>query len=88
MSFRLLALGLLVAPAVCVAQQTQVATNAPEKAADPLDRVVCKKFLETGSLVKGTRVCKTKREWERERENLRQVNVVNSCGATANGGAC
>ena len=87
MKLRILALGLLAVPALAIAAQPQ-SENAPEKASDPLDRTVCKKFLETGSLVKGKRVCKTKREWEQEREALRQVSNINSCGASGNGGAC
>lgn len=46
---------------------------AGEKAADPADKVICKKFLETGSLVRGYRVCKTKVEWQRERDLIRQT---------------
>lgn len=87
MKLRVLALSLVLAPAIVAAAQPQ-SENAPEKATDPMDRTVCKKFLETGSLVKGKRVCKTKREWEQERDALRQLSVTNSCGATANGGAC
>ncbi len=30
---------------------------------NPLDKVVCRRILETGSLVKGKRVCLTRREW-------------------------
>jgi len=59
-----------------------------EKAADDRDKIVCKRFVETGSLVKGYRSCKTKWEWERERENLRTLNVTDSCRARGSGGAC
>jgi TonB family protein len=33
---------------------------------DDLDKVVCKKFLKTGSLVQATRTCKTRREWAKQ----------------------
>ena len=60
--------------------------DAGERAADARDKIVCKRFVETGSLVRGYRTCKTKWEWERERENLRQFNVSDSCRDRANGG--
>lgn len=33
---------------------------------DDLDKVVCKKFVKTGSLVQSTRTCKTRREWAKQ----------------------
>jgi hypothetical protein len=59
-----------------------------EKSADKRDKIVCKRFVETGSLVKGYRTCKSKAEWERERDNLRTTNTGSSCRAVANGGSC
>jgi hypothetical protein len=56
------------------------AADGPERAADAGDKMICKRFVETGSLVKGYRTCKTKREWERERENVRTENWSNGCG--------
>ncbi len=59
-----------------------------ERAADPQDKVICKRFVETGSLVKGQRTCKTKREWERDRDNIRSGGPgINSCRDATNGGA-
>lgn len=76
--FGLIALALLAAPA----------TGSGEPL-DPKDKVVCKRFTETGSLVKGYRVCKTKQEWDRERENIRAGGPgSDSCSARANGGQC
>jgi hypothetical protein len=40
---------------------TAVAT-APAKP-DPLDKVVCQRNVETGSLVRGKKDCRTRREW-------------------------
>lgn len=60
-----------------------------EKAADNPDRVICKRFLETGSLVRGYRTCKTKAEWQRERDNLRQESSApGGCGASGQTGRC
>jgi hypothetical protein len=49
-----------------------------ERSADARDKVLCKKFLETGSLVKGTRICKTKAEWEKDRDNARASAITQS----------
>lgn len=61
--------------------------DAPETAAGNPDKVVCKRFVKIGSLVDGYRTCKTKREWERERDNLRQVNWSSPC-RSAESGTC
>ena len=62
--------------------------DAPETAAGSPDQVVCKRFPTTGTLAGSYRTCKTKGEWARERDNLRQFNVANSCRALGEGGAC
>jgi hypothetical protein len=59
--------------------------DAAEKATDPRDKIVCKRFLETGSLVKGQRICKTKAEWQADRDAARQIDLSRSC--TEQGGA-
>ncbi|HEX8240086.1 MAG TPA: hypothetical protein VF574_10150 [Allosphingosinicella sp.] len=61
--------------------------DAPEKAAGNPDKVVCKRFTRIGSLVDGYRTCKTKREWERERDNVRTVNWSSPC-KSAESGSC
>jgi hypothetical protein len=83
------AMMLFVAGAGEAAVQARQATpaDAPERAADARDKMICKRFVRTGSLVDGYRTCKTKWEWERERENLRQQSVSDSCRDRANGGA-
>eukprot|EP01037_Dinobryon_pediforme_P021437 gene21437-22304_t len=43
---------------------TKPAASAPEK-------LVCKQFAVTGSLVGSKKICKTRREWDIERENVR-----------------
>jgi len=51
----------------------------PERAADKADRMICKRFTETGSLVSTYRSCKTKREWENVRDNRTSMNSVGNC---------
>jgi len=72
------------------AAQTSVANvDAAEKAADPMNKVICKRFLETGSLVKGYRTCKTKRDWEKERDTLRASSSQSGpCNVGGGGGMC
>lgn len=62
--------------------------NGPERAADSRDRVICKRFTKTGSLVASYRDCKTKRDWEREREARQQLSVTDSCALRGSGGSC
>jgi len=60
-----------------------------EKSADSQDKIICKRFVETGSLVKGYRTCKSKRDWERERDAVRaQTNMSGSCGQPGGGTSC
>jgi hypothetical protein len=60
--------------------------DAAEKAADRSDKVICKRFTKTGSLVDSVRVCKTKGEWQRDRDNLRNSAASGACGQpTLNG---
>jgi hypothetical protein len=61
-------------------------TDNAERANDSRDKIVCKRFVKTGSLVDGYRTCKSKWEWERERENVRQFSVSDACRDRANGG--
>jgi hypothetical protein len=54
-------------------------SGASPAAQDSRDRVVCRRFLRTGSLVDSYRTCKTNREWQREHENIQRLSVSNSC---------
>lgn len=49
------------------------AAYAQEDEADNLDKVVCKRVTETGSLVKKKKVCLTKRQWNKVAENGRSM---------------
>lgn len=78
---------------VCVLASASAVQSAPrqadtqERAADPRDKVVCKRFVKTGSLADSYRTCKTKGEWDRERDNVRQINWSNPC-KSAESGTC
>lgn len=50
---------------LALAMMADAAATAPAAAApiDPMEKVVCRRFTETGSLAKTKRVCLTKREW-------------------------
>jgi hypothetical protein len=54
-------------------------SRTSQAAPDSRDRVVCRRFLRTGSLVDSYRTCKTNREWQREQENIQHLSVSNSC---------
>lgn len=41
-------------------------------AADKPEKIVCKRLVETGSLVRGTRTCKTQAAWDRDGEAARK----------------
>jgi hypothetical protein len=79
---------------VCGLASASIAQSAPrrgvdagETAAGNPDKVVCKRFTQIGSLVGSYRTCKTKKEWERERDNVRTINWSNPC-ASAKTGTC
>ncbi|WP_159982523.1 MULTISPECIES: hypothetical protein [unclassified Novosphingobium] len=60
-----------------------------EKSSDNGEKMICKRFAATGSLVSTYRTCKTKRDWERERDAARSVaNGVNSCANQGSTGSC
>jgi hypothetical protein len=50
---------------LALAMMADAATTAPTTAAPahPMEKVVCRRFTETGSLARTKRVCLTKREW-------------------------
>src|SRR5688572_10463897 len=73
----------LVAGTAAQSQTRRV--DSPEGAAGNPDKIVCKTFTRIGTLAGRYRTCKTKSEWERERENARQVNISDSCATRYNG---
>ena len=83
-------LAILVAatPLAAIAAKPAAAEDQAETAAGPGDKMICKRFIRTGSLIDGYRACKTKHEWEQEREDRRSLSVSDSCRLRAEGGAC
>ena len=80
---------ILLLLSLVAADPQPVPVSAPKKPATSPDKVICQSFTETGSLVSTKKVCKTKREWDRERENLRASGPgVDSCRNSGNGGPC
>ncbi|MDQ2945290.1 MAG: hypothetical protein M3Y27_05000 [Acidobacteriota bacterium] len=84
-----IALATLAAANPAAAPQQRAAI---EQAADPQDKVICKRFIETGSLVRGYQSCKAKREWEREGQEARDLHpaagAMNSCVSHGAGAPC
>ena len=73
---------MLVPAAALWAQQPPVAATPPRTAVSTgEDRMICKKFPVTGSLVQMTRVCKEKRYWDMEDALRRQNTATSSCGS-------
>lgn len=85
---RSLAAVALLLNGVAAVAATPVSPDDHEKSADSDTKLICKRFTETGSLVRGYRTCKTKREWQRERDSLRMVHSTNSCAKQAETGSC
>ncbi len=71
--------------ATTAAESAPRRADAAEQPNDPNEKVICKSFTRIGTLASRYRTCKTKAEWERERINLRQVNVSDSCATRYNG---
>jgi hypothetical protein len=61
--------------ALSTAQPSTSAPDTAERSTDSLDKVVCKRFEVTGSLVSTRKECKTKREWETDRANIRATEA-------------
>jgi hypothetical protein len=78
--------GAVTATAVAAPKERERA----EKSSDSGDKIICKRFVETGSLVKGTRSCKSKRDWERERDAIRdRANMGGgTCGQPSAAASC
>ena len=55
------------------------AADSNGKSGDRRDQIVCRRFVRIGSLVDGYRTCKTRAEWDREHEDVRQLSVSDAC---------
>jgi len=72
-------LSLVATPAV--ANPVESGSSAPTT-----ERKICKKEIETGSLVKGRKICMTAREWARATEDAqKQTSEMQSLIATEQG---
>ena len=63
---------------------------AKPKAFDP-EKMVCKRFVRTGSLIDGYRICKKNKEWNADVDTAREAGesiIKNQCGrdGTCGGG--
>ncbi len=68
-------LSILSSAVLAILAQGSAASTATASAApvDPLDKIVCKKTLETGSLIKGKKVCLSRRQWNKVAEEGRAI---------------
>jgi hypothetical protein len=67
----------LAAPTV--AEAAPRPADSVERPDDLGAKIVCKTFTRIGTLADRYRTCKTKDEWQRERDNLRQSSISDSC---------
>jgi hypothetical protein len=58
--------GLLMAAA------PESASSAEQPAGKPEEKKICRKQIETGSLIKGKKLCYTARQWQQIADNNRQ----------------
>ncbi|MEY3658974.1 MAG: hypothetical protein RLZZ561_2112 [Pseudomonadota bacterium] len=65
---------LLALSAAPVAAQSLPTNSAPEQSAADADpnKIICKRFADTGSLVKKSKVCRTRAEWSRATEDAQK----------------
>ena len=76
-----------LAAAFSIVTAAQAAEQAKQSTASaPGDKIICKRFTRIGTLAGTYRTCKTKKEWDREHQNIRQLEVTDSCRDRANGG--
>jgi len=79
-----------VACAVTVGTAAAAQTSRRSTSGDvagPRNDVICRRFVRTGSLADFYRVCKTRAEWDRERQNIRNGAMNgNSCRSESVGG--
>ena len=81
---RLSALLLLALPVAALAQ-TPPPAHTSAKSIDPLDKVTCKSFTEIGSLIASKKECKTRRQWDIERDEAQ--HRLHECADTP-GASC
>lgn len=78
----LFALSICAAPALARDKEVLEA----EHVSDAADKIICKRYPETGSLVRTVKVCGTKADWEKKRADLRYLAVTDACRLRSEGG--
>lgn len=48
-------------------------TANPDKPQDAGDEVICRRITLTGTLLPGKKICKTRREWEQQRQTAKDL---------------
>jgi hypothetical protein len=73
-------LGVTISLLLAAAPET--ATPAEAKAEKPAEKKVCRKQIETGSLIKGKKVCYTAKQWQKMADDARdEVERTASAGS-------
>lgn len=83
--FFTLTLACVLAASTAAQSAPRQGVDAPEQPSDLDQKIVCKTFTRIGTLASRYRTCKTKAEWQRERDNLRHSTVTDSCRSRAGG---
>src|SRR5215210_5528487 len=85
--FTIMTMACAVAVGTTASAQTSRRSTSGDTAG-PSDQVICRRFVRIGSLADFYRVCKTRGEWDRERQNIRNgVMNRNSCRTEGVGGS-
>jgi len=74
--------------AVTTVYASPPAPSTEAKAGDPRDQIVCRRYVRTGSLVDSVRICKTNREWQRDRAEIQHQEMADSCRNRGTTGDC
>jgi hypothetical protein len=71
---KILLLSFVALSAAPAAAQSLPAQSVPEQSAADTDpnKVICKRFADTGSLVRKSKVCRTRAEWSRATEDAQK----------------
>jgi hypothetical protein len=81
---------LMITTFLALALLTEAAVSAAPASAnqpDPLDKVKCQRQIETGSLVKARKICRTVREWNSVADSARSDTdrLINRRGSSTKG---
>lgn len=57
---------------IAIMAEASATPPAPPKPVDPLDKVVCHREMETGSLTRVIKECRTRREWSEIADAVRR----------------